>query len=188
MQKYTGAILVHGLGAGPSWWNPLRPALEQAGLAAQAVQLPSLETAGPESWRDEVIAGIGDEPVLLIGHSLGAAVCLEAARLKPVAGLVLLSCPPFLSDFTPPPPPDSGLSVAAIARMERFLRAACAQAAPATTGTVHFVGSADAWVPVEQARRLPFRLVVVPGAGHDLNRSAAFAGQLIQQLQAFRRK
>jgi len=182
------AILVHGLGAGPAWWNPLRPALEQAGLATHALRLPSLETAGPESWRDEVIARIGDQPVLLIGHSLGAAVCLAAACLKPVTGLVLLACPPFLPDFTPPPPPASGLSAAAIARMERFLRAACAQADQVTTRAVHFVGSADSWVPVEQARRLPFRLAVVPGAGHDLNRSAAFAGQLVQYLQAFRRK
>src|SRR5208283_1195904 len=113
------AILVHGLGVGPSWWNPLRPALERSGLAAQAVRLPSLETAGPESWRDEVSARIGDQPVMLIGHSLGAAVCIEVARLKPVPGLVLLACPPFLPDFTPQPPPDTGMSAAAIARMER---------------------------------------------------------------------
>ena len=70
------ALLVHGMGGSPSWWNPLLPVLERAGLAALALRLPSLEDAGPESWRDEVLAHIGKTPVVLIGHSLGAAVYL----------------------------------------------------------------------------------------------------------------
>jgi pimeloyl-ACP methyl ester carboxylesterase len=185
VQKHLTAILVHGLGVGPSWWNPLRPALEQAGLAAHAIRLPPLDATGPEAWCDEVCARIGDQPAIMIGHSLGAAVCMEAARLKPITGLVLLACPPFLSDFRPEPPPNTGLSPAAIARMERFLRTACANAPQITTTSVHFVGSSDPWVPVEQARRLPFPLTVVPGAGHDLNRSAGFARQLVQRLRAF---
>jgi pimeloyl-ACP methyl ester carboxylesterase len=90
------ALLVYGMGGGLSWWDPLLPALERAGLAAPALRLPSLEDAGLESWLEEVLAHIGKEPVVLIGHSLGAAVCLEAARLKPVEYLVLLACPPFL--------------------------------------------------------------------------------------------
>jgi hypothetical protein len=39
------ALLVHGMGGNPSWWNPLLPVLERAGLAALALRLPSLEDA-----------------------------------------------------------------------------------------------------------------------------------------------
>jgi pimeloyl-ACP methyl ester carboxylesterase len=152
-------------------------------MAAISLRLPSLEVAGPETWRDEVLTHIGKTPVVLIGHSLGAAVCLEAARAKPVERLVLLACPPFLPDFTPEPPPNSGLSAAAIKRVGLFLRVACNNARQNSTGSIHFVGSSDWWIPVAQARRLPFPLVVIPGAGHALNRSTWLADQLLQHLR-----
>jgi pimeloyl-ACP methyl ester carboxylesterase len=182
-KPHATALLVHGMGGSQSWWNPLLPVLERAGLAAIPLRLPSLEDAGPETWRDEVLAHIGKTPVVLIGHSLGAAVCLEAARMKPVERLVMLACPPFLPDFTPEPPPDTGLSAAAIERVGRFLRAACANARQIPAGSIHFVGSSDRWVPVVQARRLPFPLIVIPGAGHGLNRSIRLAGQLLRHLR-----
>ena len=177
------ALLVHGMGASPAWWNPLLPGLECAGLTAIPLRLPSLEDAGPETWRDEVLAHIGKAPVVLVGHSLGAAVCLEAARVKRLADLVMLACPPFLPDFTPEPPPDTGLSAAALKRVERFLRAAGGHAPPMLHRSIHFVGSSDRWVPIAQARRLPFSLVVIPGAGHGLNRSTRLADQLFQHLR-----
>jgi len=181
------ALLIHGMGGSPAWWNPLLPALERIGLSALPLRLPSLEDAGPERWRDEVLARISEPPVILIGHSLGAAVCLEVARSKPVEDLVLLSCPPFLADFTPEPPPHTGLSAAAIKRVERFLRAACDNAPQISTRSIHFVGSSDRWVPVEQARRLPFPLDVIPGTGHGLNRSRRLARQLVEHLLQFRK-
>jgi pimeloyl-ACP methyl ester carboxylesterase len=210
----TTALLIHGMGRGPAWWNPLLPVLERARLAAIPLRLPSLEATGPETWRDKVLAHIGKTPVVLIGHSLGAAVCLEAARVKPVEGLVMLACPPFLPDFTPQPPPDTGLSAAAIKRVERFLRRTCknalldffcnrgneahvsGQSESPHVGCyglenmldcVHFVGSSDRWVPVEQARRLPFPLVVIPGTGHGLNRSIRLADQLLQRLRLWQK-
>jgi MoaA/NifB/PqqE/SkfB family radical SAM enzyme/predicted alpha/beta hydrolase family esterase len=186
MKARLTALLVHGMGASPSWWEPIVTALGRVGLAARPLVMPSLEEGGPEIWRDEVLAYIGNEPVILIGHSLGAAVCMEAARIKPVSGLVLLACPPFFSDFTPQPPPDTGLSVTAMARVARFLRAACANASQVATESVHFVGTADPWVPVEQARRLPFPLVVIPRAGHELNRSANLTAQLLRRVLSFR--
>ena len=179
----AAALLVHGMGGSPSWWNPLLPVLERAGLTAIPLRLPSLEAAGPETWRDEVLAHVGKTPVVLIGHSLGAAVCLEAARVKPVEDLVMLACPPFLPDFTPEPPPDTGLSATAIRRVERFLLAACDHAPQISTRSIHFVGLSDRWVPVVQARRLPFPMVVIPGAGHGLNRSIRLADQLLQHLR-----
>ena len=184
-QPRATALLVHGMGGSPSWWNPLLPVLERAGLDALALRLPSLEIAGPESWRDEVLAHIGKEPVVLIGHSLGAAVCLEATRLKPVDYLVLLACPPFLPDFTPEPPPGSGLSAAALKRVGPFLRTACDNARLISTGCIHFVGELDRWVPIAQARRLPFPLIAIPGAGHSLNRSTRLAEQLFKHLRVW---
>jgi MoaA/NifB/PqqE/SkfB family radical SAM enzyme/predicted alpha/beta hydrolase family esterase len=179
------ALLVHGMGASPEWWNAIAAPLERAGVAARALAMPELEHAGPETWREAVLAECGDEPMVLVGHSLGAAVCMEVARMKPPAGLVLLACPPFFPDFSPPPP-ETGLSLTATARVGRFLRQACAHAAQVPGPVVHFVGAADSWVPVEQARRLPFPLVVIPRAKHGLNRSATFITQFLRHFMALR--
>jgi pimeloyl-ACP methyl ester carboxylesterase len=180
----TAILLVHGLGSRPAWWKPLLPALHRIGLRPRALTLPSLEDHGPESWCRVVLRHLGRSPTVLIGHSLGAAVCAAVARQHRVEALVLLACPPFLPDHTPPPPPGTGLSAAAIARVERFLRSACAQAPPGARRCVHFIGANDRWVPEDQARRLPFPIVVIPGAGHGLNRSPALAAELIRFLLA----
>jgi len=180
------AVLVHGMGASPEWWAPIVAVLEHAGIAARPLTMPSLERAGPEAWCDEVLSQLGDEPVILMGHSLGAAVCMEAARCQPVGCLILLACPPFHPDFSPPPPPDTGLCLTATARVGRFLRRACANAAQVAADAVHFVGAADPWIPVAQARRLPFPLVVIPRANHGLNKSATFTTQLLRHVLSTR--
>jgi len=185
-QARLTAVLVHGMGARPEWWAPIVPVLARAGIAARPLAMPSLERSGPEAWCDTVLSQLGDEPVVLMGHSLGAAVCMEVARCKPVGCLILLACPPFHPDFSPPPPPDTGLSLTATARVGRFLRRACANAPQIAAEAAHFVGAADPWVPVEQARRLPFPLVVVPRANHGLNQSATFTTQLLRHVLASR--
>jgi pimeloyl-ACP methyl ester carboxylesterase len=144
--------------------------------------LPELENVGPEGWRAAVLAEMGPEPVILIGHSLGAAICMDVARTHAVASLVLLACPPFLPDFTPQPPPDTGISAATLRRIARFVRNVCDNAAQVSVRSVHFVGELDRWAPCEQARRLPFPLVVIPGAGHGLNRSTLLARRLAEFL------
>jgi len=176
------ALLVHGLGSSPAWWKPLLPPLHRIGLQPKALDLPSLEEAGPDSWCGVVIQHLGRSPALLIGHSLGAAVCATVARRHRVEGLVLLACPPFLPGHTPPPPPGTGLSGAAIARVERFLRSACAHAPAGARQCIHFVGAKDRWVPEAQARDLPFPLAVIPDAGHGLNRSPGLASELTRFL------
>jgi hypothetical protein len=45
------------------------------------------------------------------------------------------------------------------------------------------VGASDRWVPIAQARRLPFPLIGIPGAGHSLNRSTGLAEQLFKHLR-----
>ena len=176
------AVLVHGIGSNPMWWNPLLPVLEKAGLKPLPLRLPPLENGDPIRWRDEVLAHIKSEPVILIGHSLGAAVCIEAALARPVADLILLACPPFFADFTPEPPPEAALSAAAGINAATFLRSACENAARLACPAIHFVGARDRWVPAAQARRLPFPLVEIPETGHSLNRSARFAELLLQHL------
>jgi len=202
------ALLVHGMGASPAWWDPIIPVLERAGITARPLAMPSLESHGPEAWRDELLAQINtlspaglmarndssglatgrvtEAPIILIGHSLGAAVCMEGARLQPVACLVLLACPPFHADHHPPPPPDTGLSLTAASRIGRFLRQACANAAQVSSNAVHFVGAADSWVPLDQARRLPFPLVAIARARHNLGKSATFLTQLLRHLLSTR--
>jgi pimeloyl-ACP methyl ester carboxylesterase len=180
----TTALLVHGVGSSPAWWNPLLPVLEKGGLTPLPLRMPPLPNGDPNLWRDEVLAQIQNEPVMLLGHSLGAAVCIEVALAKPVAGLILLACPPFFADFTPEPPPEAALSSAAQKSAAKFLRAACDNSTRLTCRSVHFVGARDRWVPIAQARRLPFHLVEIPDAGHSLNRSPRFAEKLLRYLQA----
>jgi hypothetical protein len=69
-------------------------------------------------------------------------------------------------------------------RVGTFLRAACGIVSQITTGSIHFVGASDRWVPIAQARRLPFPLIAIPGAGHSLNRSTQLADQLFQHLRS----
>jgi pimeloyl-ACP methyl ester carboxylesterase len=175
-------LLVHGLGSTATWWKPLLPCLHRIGLRPLPLDLPSLEEAGPESWCQVVLQHLGGPPALLIGHSLGAAVCAMVARRHPVPGLVLLACPPFLPGHTPPPPPGTDLSAPAIGRVERFLRTACASAPAPATRCIHFIGAKDRWVPEAQARRLPFPLAVISDAGHGLNRSSGLAPELSRFL------
>jgi MoaA/NifB/PqqE/SkfB family radical SAM enzyme len=182
MKARMTALFVHGLGASAAWWDPLVPVVERLGLAARPLNLPPLEPAGPEAWCQTVLSQLNDAPVVLFGHSLGAAVCVEVAHRRAVEGVVLLACPPLLPDFTPEPPPDTGLSVTAMARLARFLRSVCARPDAPPGETVHFVGSTDRWAPAAPARRLPFPLVVIAGAGHGLSRSARLAAELTRHL------
>lgn len=182
MKPRLKAVLVHGLGSNPGWWSSIAGPLERIGIVPCAPALPSLESEGPEAWCRATVAQLDDTPTILIGHSLGAGVCMDVARAHPVAALILLSCPPFLGDFTPDPPPDTGLSVSAIARVGRFLLAACAKQAPVNTEAIHFAGAADPWVPTKQARRLPFPLETISGVGHGLNRSPRFVLRLVRHI------
>lgn len=167
------ACLVHGLGSQPGWWGPVLPVLQSLDIQSCALELPCLEKAGPEAWVAEVSNHLRSPDVCLIGHSLGAAVCLEVSRQHPVGLIVLLACPPFVAGYTPDPPPESGMSDAALRRVETFLRRTLTRLPVIREGErrVHLVGTNDPWVPIEQARKLPIPVVPVPGAGHNLNRS-----------------
>ena len=182
MKGRLRALLVHGMGSSPEWWNPLITPLQNLGLEPVVLEMPSLESSGPVAWVDEIVRHAGHAPVLLIGHSLGAAVCVVASRRIPCIGIILLACPPFFDDYGPSPPVGTGLSVRAVTRVGMFLRDAAREAALVTTDSIHFIGDADPFIPAEQAARLPFPLIVIPSADHDLRDSMRFMKALIAHI------
>lgn len=179
------ALLVHGMGSVAAWWEPLQPVLTRHGLRPHAVELPSLESSGPESWTETVLRAIPSKGhAVLIGHSLGGGVCLDVVRQRAVDLLVLLAVPPFWPGCTPLPPPRTSLSAAAIDRVERYLRQVCAGPPPVGVPVVHFVGSKDRWVSEEQSRKGPFEVRMIAGAGHSLVHSTHLAQALGEVLGA----
>jgi len=100
------ALLVHGFPGTPAEMRPLAAVLNQAGWTTRGILLPGfgaeIETLGsrtPVDWVESVRLAALDlqrdhSPLLLIGNSMGAALCLQVvahnADLHP-AGLILLS-------------------------------------------------------------------------------------------------
>jgi pimeloyl-ACP methyl ester carboxylesterase len=102
----TPLLLVHGGGANALWWSELLP--ELAALGFGPVAAVDLSGHGDSGWRTaysirgwagelELLAGdldLGSRAVL-VGHSLGGIVALEAAAARPDrwAGIVALDSP-----------------------------------------------------------------------------------------------
>jgi pimeloyl-ACP methyl ester carboxylesterase len=87
-------VLVHGIGGDRTQWRPLAPYLA-AGAGVLAIDLAGHGAAAdvPGPYRigrfatdvAEIAATHVGHGAVLIGHSMGAAVCLEAARMLPGA-------------------------------------------------------------------------------------------------------
>jgi len=102
-------LLVHRAGGASSEWALVRAILGQKrpGCSVEAVDLPGRQGAGTGHPRcipalaehvvDRVI-GLDQGPVVLAGHSMGGAVCIQAALDFPgwVRGLVLVASSPDL--------------------------------------------------------------------------------------------
>lgn len=104
-------ILIHGINGSPEDMDDLATALEAQGFEARNLLLPGHGTSvrdfarhGWDEWKvavereaDEALSA--HRPVIVIGHSLGAALALAVASERPrLAGVVAL-CPPVrLSD------------------------------------------------------------------------------------------
>ncbi|HIZ36793.1 MAG TPA: alpha/beta hydrolase [Candidatus Ruania gallistercoris] len=95
MVTTTHLVLVPGAGSDPAYWEPLRAALAERGVASTAVDLPCTDPAARLEDYAEVIAtavrAVPEGPVQVVGHSFGAFTAPLVADLVPVARLVLVA-------------------------------------------------------------------------------------------------
>jgi pimeloyl-ACP methyl ester carboxylesterase len=100
-------ILIPGLWLTARSWDAVVPRLEEAGHRTHPLTLPGMESVEADRSEvtrqqhvDAVVAAIdavpGDQPVLLVGHSMGGVLAWAAAdaRLDRVAGVVFLASEP----------------------------------------------------------------------------------------------
>jgi pimeloyl-ACP methyl ester carboxylesterase len=98
-------VLLHGIGGGKSFWVPQLEALARAGVRAVAWDMPGYgDSAMVNPYTMPTLAhalgrlldAVAGERVVLVGHSMGGMVALEAMALFPrrIAGLVLSATSP----------------------------------------------------------------------------------------------
>lgn len=107
-------ILVHGAWADNSSWKPVVRRLQHEGLQVRAFATPLRSLSGDSAHLEEYLATIAG-PIVLVGHSYGAAVITNAATGNPqVTGLVYVngSVPDVNETVASLAGPDSALSVA----------------------------------------------------------------------------
>ncbi len=112
VQQGQGApvILIHGLAASLFDWNDLMPPLAQAGYAAYALDLLGHgKSVKPHNLADYCVAQVFahfegwikslalEQPLILVGHSLGGYLALEFALRYPQQVRALVLSDPFYS-------------------------------------------------------------------------------------------
>jgi pimeloyl-ACP methyl ester carboxylesterase len=85
--------LVHGAWHRGASWAPLVVELQRRGLSSVTVDLPSdVPDAGVDAYAEQVLRALQgvEEPLVLVGHSLGGLTIPVVATRRPVALLVYL--------------------------------------------------------------------------------------------------
>ena len=101
-----GLLLIHGFGDSPRVYRQLAEDLAGMGLRCETVRFPGFaepmavyKNSKLDDWTRVVVEGVqkmkaeGCQQVVVVGHSMGAAVCLTLAQNNrlPVDGLVLMA-------------------------------------------------------------------------------------------------
>ena len=110
-------VLVHGAWHGGACWRPLVDELEARGERVVTMDLPSEDPAATlDDYAQAVVdAAAGfDEPVTVVGHSLGGLTVPLVPERRPVAGLV------FIAAILPLPGEPAGAALGAGALSEGF--------------------------------------------------------------------
>lgn len=97
--------LIHGGCHSPGSWSHLVPELQARGHDAALVDLP-IEDPGADlaTYTDVAVKALADaDPLVVVGHSLGAATALTAAEQLRPRGVVLL-CPAIIFGSSPGAP------------------------------------------------------------------------------------
>jgi len=101
-QGEPAVFLLHGIGGGKAYWEPQLEVLARAGYRAVAWDMPGYgQSAMVEPYTlaelaralERIIDHVAPQQAVLLGHSMGGMVALEALALFPskIAGLIL-SC------------------------------------------------------------------------------------------------
>ena len=104
MSEKTKIIALHGAGMSPAAFGAVAPLLTQ--FLFQAVTLPGHDArrgdallpdiGGMAHWLRDVLDAEGDNSIVLLGHSMGALVALEAASHQAVRGVIALGAAPLM--------------------------------------------------------------------------------------------
>jgi 3-oxoadipate enol-lactonase len=186
-------VLLHALGERASDWAPVMPAF----AARYRVYAPDLRGHGDTDWpgtysfelmRDDVIGLLGHlglRQVILVGHSMGAAVAYLVAIARPdlVARLVIEDAPPpFPRDRPVPAEPDSPVGFdwpvvpAIVGQVNQGDPGTWEQLKTIAAPALIIGGGPESHIPqdrlAEAAARIPAcELIVIP-AGHNIHATA----------------
>lgn len=107
-------VAVHGMGTYAGWFNDLNLVLSENKIASTALDLPGFGRSGTrgeiksynswvealkETWKEATLQS-ENEKTFLIGHSLGAIICLAALpSLKPKPQGLIITSPGFMANL-----------------------------------------------------------------------------------------